>query len=228
MASVSVFQPVMGVATRRPHRHHRRRAARQVIRPFPLLSRKRKAAAEGFARTCDLGLGGRSWVEPSTVDAVDGAARAPEAAGRLDAVVCAFLAGGGVGPLAGDAGRREADEQGPALGAVYVAAGSVAALPAAVGKVASADLLGAPGGRCAKRRRSMRWTPTGGQRKRADARGAGPSGRRGRPARTGSRCRSRPPPGRPRCRPRALRRWPPGRGCRWACRGTARARPGPA
>ena len=54
-----------------------------------------------------------------------------------------MLAGGGVGPLAGDARRREADEERAPLGAVEVARDPIAALPAAVRKIAPADFLGA-------------------------------------------------------------------------------------
>ena len=50
---------------------------------------------------------------------------------------------GGIRPLAGDAGRREADEEGAPAGAANVAGGPVAAVLAAVGEVAPADLLGA-------------------------------------------------------------------------------------
>ena len=50
---------------------------------------------------------------------------------------------GGIGPLAGDAWGREADEERAPAGAVKVAGRPVPPLPAAVGQVGAADLLGA-------------------------------------------------------------------------------------
>ena len=50
---------------------------------------------------------------------------------------------GSVGPIAGDAGGREADEEGSPAGAANVAGSPVPALPAPVGQVGAADLLGA-------------------------------------------------------------------------------------
>ena len=50
---------------------------------------------------------------------------------------------GCIGPFSGCAGRRQADEQGSAAGAVKVARHPVAALAAAMGQVAAADILGA-------------------------------------------------------------------------------------
>ncbi len=50
---------------------------------------------------------------------------------------------GGVGPLAGNAGGREADEERAPAGAANVAGGPVPALPAPVGQVGAADLFGA-------------------------------------------------------------------------------------
>ena len=50
---------------------------------------------------------------------------------------------GRVGPLAGNARRREPDEERAPPGAENVAGGPVPALLAAVGQVATADLLGA-------------------------------------------------------------------------------------
>ena len=57
----------------------------------------------------------------------------------------AVLAGGGVAPLAGDAGPGEADEEGPTASAVEIAGDPVAALPAPVGEVSAADGLGVSG-----------------------------------------------------------------------------------
>ena len=74
----------------------------------------------------------------------EGGAERARAGGDADEVEeVAVLAGGGVGPLAGDAGRREADEEGAPPGAADVAGGPVSAVLAAVGEIAPADLLGA-------------------------------------------------------------------------------------
>ena len=59
----------------------------------------------------------------------------------------AVLAGRGVGPLAGNARRREPDEERAPPRAASVTGGPVPALPAAVGQVAPADVLGACGER---------------------------------------------------------------------------------
>ena len=56
-----------------------------------------------------------------------------------------MLAGGGVAPLAGDAGSGEADEEGPASLAAQVPGDPVAALSAPMGEVSAADGLGIPG-----------------------------------------------------------------------------------
>ena len=50
---------------------------------------------------------------------------------------------GRIGPLPGSAGTVEADEEGAAAGAVKVARDPVAALAAAMGEVAAADVFGA-------------------------------------------------------------------------------------
>ena len=50
---------------------------------------------------------------------------------------------GGVGPLAGNAGRRQAHEERAPAGAANVPGGPVPALPAPVGQVGAADLFGA-------------------------------------------------------------------------------------
>ena len=54
-----------------------------------------------------------------------------------------MLAGRGVGPLAGDAGGRQADEERAPAGAANVAGGPVASMLAAVREVTAADLFGA-------------------------------------------------------------------------------------
>ena len=82
-----------------------------------------------------------------------GAERA-RAGGDADQVEqVAVLAGRGVGPLPGDAWRREADEERAPAGAANVAGGPVAPVPAAVREVAPADFLG----RARRERRRRRW-----------------------------------------------------------------------
>ena len=79
-----------------------------------------------------------------------GGAERARAGGDADEVEeVAVLAGAGVGPLAWNAGGREADEERAPAGAASVAGGPVAPLLAALGQIAAAHLLGA----CAERGR---------------------------------------------------------------------------
>ena len=72
-----------------------------------------------------------------------GGAKRVRAGGDADQVEeISVLAGGAVGPLAGNARRREADKKRAPLGAANVSGGPVPALLAAVGEVSPADLLG--------------------------------------------------------------------------------------
>ena len=90
-------------------------------------------------------IGGGDWRhgEEDTSLGKGGAKRA-QAGGDADQVEeISVLTGGAVGPLAGNARRREADEERAAPGAANVAGGPVPALFAAVGEVSPADFLGA-------------------------------------------------------------------------------------
>ena len=74
----------------------------------------------------------------------EGDAERARAGGDADEVEqVAVRAIGRVGPLAGNARRREADEERAPPRTVNVAGGPVPALPTAMGQVAPADLLGA-------------------------------------------------------------------------------------
>ena len=74
----------------------------------------------------------------------EGGAERGRAGGDADEIEeVAVLAGAGVSPLPGDAGGREADEEGAPPRAANVAGGPVSALLAALGQVAAADFLGA-------------------------------------------------------------------------------------
>ena len=78
----------------------------------------------------------------------EGDAERARARGDADEVEeVAVLPRRGVGPLAGNAGGSEADEERAPPGAANVAGGPVPALSAAVGQVAPADLFGT----CAER-----------------------------------------------------------------------------
>ena len=92
---------------------------------------------------CGMGDGrGRQREEGARLR--EGDAERAGAGGDADEVEqVAVLPGARVGPLSGRAGRGQADEEGAPPGAANVAGGPVAAVLAAVGEIAPADLLGA-------------------------------------------------------------------------------------
>ncbi len=90
-------------------------------------------------------IGGRDWRHGEEATGLrKGGAKRARAGGDVDQIEeISVLPGGAVGPLSGNAWRREADEERAPFGAANIAGSPIPALLAAVGEVSPANLLGA-------------------------------------------------------------------------------------